>query len=175
MGSQKGFASCYTQFSHAYVQVQGKSHLLGKAVWDAGVCFQDRKNHRPVGTVNIQQKVTCLHACIYSSPLPGGDPSWCSQTLHTASKDCQTEGEVGNRREKYTKWDFFSLKGFQALEKNSGGFVLTIRANTLLAYCVVQLWFPAITVSPAKSHFHKCFTEPKEDRSLNLPNVINKC
>lgn len=117
MGSQKGFASCYTQFSHAYVQVQGKSHLLGKAVWDAGVCFQDRKNHRPVGTVNIQQKVTCLHACIYSSPLPGGDPSWCSQTLHTASKDCQTEGEVGNRREKYTKWDFFSLKGFQAIRK----------------------------------------------------------
>lgn len=28
---------------------------------------------------------------------------------------------------------------------------------------------------PMKSNFHKCFTEFKEDRSLNLPNIINKC
>lgn len=31
------------------------------------------------------------------------------------------------------------------------------------------------SLSPMKSHFHKCFTESKENRSLNLPNIINKC
>ena len=135
----------------------GKSHLLGKTVWDSGVCFQDRKNHRPVETVNIQQKGTYPHTCIYSSPLPAGAPSWCSHTLYTASKACQTEGEVGvttsKQKGKYTKWDFFSLKGFQAIREEQQCFCAPHRSKHPFNLLCCSAAIPSDYCLPSKVSF----------------------
>lgn len=44
---------------------------------------------------------------------------------------------------------------------------------SLICY-VARLKFSAINVSPTEPKTHECFTESKENRSLTLPNIINK-
>lgn len=141
-----------------------------KSVWEAHPhTFSQRRHfiHTPSGGETTP--VFPRHHALFPRTAKS-KARWKPPSLNGRRKTAWAEILQGNTILKYP------LKCFHAINKRKKPhYHIYYQSKLLLIYCFVHLWFSAIHISLMKCDFHKCFPELKEDRSLNLPTIINKC
>lgn len=141
-----------------------------RSVWEAHPhTFSQRRHFIPAPSGVETTPVFPRHHALFPRTAKS-KARWKPLSLNARRKTTWTEVLWGNTVLKYP------LKCFRAINKRKKlHYRIYYQSKLLLICCFVHLWFSAIHISRMKCNFHKCFTEFKKDRSLNLPNIINKC